>query len=101
MNKEEIELNAAMWEHYTDEQIKAIEQTLVQQIPPQKMEMYAKWMIRGSNDIEITKWLSEVKKIAPVHVFALLDRIAKSELTEIRYKGIFRMVEATEAPVRA
>ncbi|MDZ7648287.1 MAG: hypothetical protein U5K54_14500 [Cytophagales bacterium] len=69
MNKEEIELNAALWERYTDMEIKAIEQTLVQNIPPQKMMQYAKWMIRGINDKELIHWLGEVRRICSTSGF--------------------------------
>ena len=86
MNKEEIELNAVLWEKYSDQEIKMIEQTLVQSIPPQKMMKYAKWMIRGINDAEIIHWLSEVKAFAPAPVFEMLISIAEVELPTQRYQ---------------
>lgn len=88
MNKEEIELNAALWERYTDMEIKSIEQTLVQNIPPQKMMQYAKWMIRGINDKELIHWLGEVRQFAPPPVFEMLNGIAERELSAMRYQNI-------------
>jgi len=96
MNKEEIELNAALWAQYSDEEIRAIEQTLVQSIPPAKMEAYGKWMMRGLNDVEITKWLEEVRNFAPAPVFALLDRIAKDELPPSRYYAILEVIKQNQ-----
>lgn len=96
MNKEEIELNAALWDQYSDEEIRAIEQTLIQNIPHAKMEAYGKWMMRGLNDVEITKWLGEVKNFAPAPVFALLDRIAKDELPSSRYYAIQEAIERNQ-----
>lgn len=86
MNKEEIELNAVLWEKYSDQEIRMIEQTLVQSIPPQKMMKYAKWMIRGINNSEIIHWLSEVKAFAPAPVFEMLISIAELELPTQRYQ---------------
>lgn len=88
MNKEEIELNAVLWEKYSDQEIRLIEQTLVQSIPPQKMMKYAKWMIRGINNSEIIHWLGEVKAFAPTPVFEMLISIAELELPTQRYQAV-------------
>ncbi len=88
MNKEEIELNAALWERYSDTEIKSIEQTLIQNIPPQKMAQYAKWMIRGINDKELIHWLDEVRRFAPPPVFEMLIAIAEVELPSQRFATI-------------
>jgi hypothetical protein len=85
MNKEEIELNAVLWAHYSDEEIKATEQALVQQVPPDKMMRYAKWMIRGNNDEELYHWLKEVQLFAPQEVFNGLFKIAQEELPAERF----------------
>lgn len=88
MNKEEIELNAALWERYSDTEIKSIEQTLIQNIPPQKMAQYAKWMIRGINNHELIHWLDEVRRFAPPPVFEMLIAIAEVELSQQRFAAI-------------
>jgi hypothetical protein len=88
MNKEENELNAALWEQYSDQEIKSIEQTLVQSIPPQKMMRYAKWMIRGINNKELIHWLKEVKAFAPAPLFETLFAIAETELPADRFTEI-------------
>jgi len=93
MNKEEIELNAALWEVYTDEQIKATEQTLVQQTPPQKMMQYAKWMIRGCNTTELAKWLHEVRMGAPAEVFAVMMKLAEEQLPASRFEEVKKSIE--------
>jgi hypothetical protein len=94
MNKEEIELNAALWERYSDQEIKSIEQTLVQSIPPPKMMKYSKWMIRGINNKELIHWLDEVRRFAPPPVFEMLNGIAKAELSQERYQAITNALKA-------
>lgn len=97
MNKEEIELNEALWKVYSDSEIKTIEQTLVQQTPPEKMMKYAKWMIRGINDAELVKWFAEAKAFAPQPVFDMLMGIASAELEEGRLRRILSAVESRQA----
>jgi len=88
MNKEEIELNAVLWDRYSDSEIKAIEQRLVQNVPPPKMMQYAKWMIRGINNKELIHWLDEVRRFAPPPVFEMMISIAEKELSVARYAVI-------------
>jgi hypothetical protein len=61
MNKEEMELNEALWRNYTDEQILATEQTLVSQIPPEKMMKYSHWLVRGLNMKDLLGWLTPIR----------------------------------------
>ncbi|MBL7843143.1 MAG: hypothetical protein JNK44_04700 [Cyclobacteriaceae bacterium] len=93
MNKEEIELNAALWNAYSDEEIIATEQTLVQQTPPAKMMKYARWMIRGCNTVELTRWLSAVKANAPAEVFFALMHLATDELPAERLRELKAKLE--------
>ena len=95
MNKEEIELNSVLWERYTDGEIKAIEQSLVAQVPPPKMAAYAKWMMRGMNDTELIHWFQEVREFAPAPMFGLLTGILRAELSVERIAFIERKLNET------
>jgi hypothetical protein len=95
MNKEEIELNAVLWNEYSDDTIKATEQELVKRVPPQKMGLYAKWMIRGINDTELSTWLKEVKEFAPPEVFSMLIQLAAAELPSVRYEKLKQSLDAS------
>ncbi|MEP2671272.1 MAG: hemerythrin domain-containing protein [Cyclobacteriaceae bacterium] len=88
MNKEELELNQVLWSYYTDEEIKATEHTMVQQIAPEKMIQYAKWIIRGNNDEDLYQWLKGVQMFAPVEVFKSLFAIAQTELNTERVQAL-------------
>jgi hypothetical protein len=98
MNKEELELNAALWKVYSDAEIKATEQSIVQQTPPQKMMMYAKWMIRGVNDNELIHWLGEVKAFAPTEVYAMVLSLAEKELPEERFRAVKNILDRHHEP---
>lgn len=94
MNKEEIELNTALWKHYSDEEIKSTEQELVQQVSPAKIMRYAKWMIRGINDNELYHWLKEVRANAPEMVFNGLLEVAKEQLSTERMNVLNNKLKA-------
>ena len=85
MNKEEIQLNEALWKEYSDDSIRATEQALVQSIPPDKMAMYAQWMLKGNNDEDLRKWLTEVRDHAPAEVFGFMMDLASKELAPQRF----------------
>lgn len=85
MAKEEVVLNKILWRYYTDAEILAIDQQIVQSIPPHEMATTAKWMMRGLSDAEISHWLKEVEQNAPAPVFAQLLAIAEKELPHQRF----------------
>jgi hypothetical protein len=90
MNKEEILLNEALWSAYSDEQIAAFEQEAVQNIPPDKMGEYGKWILRGNNNQDIADWISAIKNGAPAEVYDWILGLAKQELETDRFSAITR-----------
>lgn len=88
MNKEETIVNELIWETYSDEEIKANEQKLVSNIPPEKMMRYVKWMLKGLAVHEITEWYNEVKETAPGFVFDALCEKAEEELTPQKWNEV-------------
>jgi hypothetical protein len=85
MAKEEVVLNKILWRYHTDAEILAINQQIVQSIPPHEMAATAKWMMRGLSNAEISHWLKEVEQNAPAPVFAQLLAIAEKELPQQRF----------------
>lgn len=94
MNKEEITLNQALWNVYSDEQIVATEQALVQSVSPKDMTVYIKWMIRGCSDPEIISWMTALREHAPAPVYDLVKSTATRELDPLRSKAIIREIES-------
>lgn len=97
MNKEEITLNKALWEAYTDEQIIATEQALVQSVPPQKMAVNIKWMLRGINNPEIIKWIKGIRDNAPAEVYGMVKMMAQQELDSNRWSIVREALETQQA----
>ena len=84
MAKEESILNQALWKHYSDEEIIALNERLVKSIPPHEMHTNALWMIRSGNDNDLITWIKGIKKSAPQFVFQSLITIVKNELPAYR-----------------
>ena len=85
MAKEEMLLNQALWQHYTDEQILDIQQKLQASISPAEMQSAAKWMMRAISNADAIDWLKKVKHTAPQFIYENLINIAQQELNETRF----------------
>lgn len=82
MAKEEIDINKALWQHYTDEQLLALNARLTASISPKEKAFASRWMMRGINKAEAISWLKFVKQTAPEFVFQSLLELTETELPE-------------------
>jgi hypothetical protein len=80
MNKEELFLNAILWRHYSDFEIKEITQRIIQSIKPQMLLEESRWMMRSINTREAVDWLMGIKVSAPSETFKLFVRMAHEEM---------------------
>ncbi|MGN6618878.1 MAG: hypothetical protein ACTHJ5_17015 [Ilyomonas sp.] len=99
MAKEESVLNQALWKHYTDEEIIALNERLVKSIPPHEMNMSAIWMIRSGNDNDLVTWLKGIKSSAPEFIFQSLLTTIKNELPAYRSTNIVNAVTEEAAVI--
>jgi hypothetical protein len=88
MAKEEDVLNNLLWNYYTDAEIRAMEQVIRKNTPPEKQPFVAKWMLRGLSNREAVNWLADVQQHAPAALFERFFSMAKNELPENRYQQI-------------
>jgi hypothetical protein len=86
MAKEEDVLNNILWRHYTDGELMAITGQIISEVPADYVAKYNRWMMRGLNNAEITRWLKGVERNAPEYVFRSLFTTAERELTERRFR---------------
>lgn len=99
MNKEELELNEALWRNFSDEEILGIEQTLVSQIPPDKMMKYAHWLMRGLSLQDLVYWLTPIQLNAPPQVFEALLAIGREQIPSRKYEALTEQLGVKE-PVK-
>lgn len=88
MNKEENVLMYLLWKHYTDEEIRQMEDQILHAIPPQTLLAESRWMMRSINNKEVIRWLSGIKHGAPAEVFETFLQMANEELPTNRRANV-------------
>lgn len=88
MNKEETVLIDLLWKHYTDAEIRQMEQAIIASIPPQTLMAESRWMMRSINNKEVIQWLSGVKQGAPQVVYDRFWQLAQEELSTERLTNV-------------
>lgn len=80
MADEETVLTQALWEHFGDAELAALEDALRAALSPQESVFYLQWMARGLNGSELAALLAGARAGAPVEVFAQLSGLVMAEL---------------------
>jgi hemerythrin-like domain-containing protein len=88
MNKEENVLLLNLWNHYTDQELLAAENAIVQSIDPATLMEESKWMMRSISNPEIIGWLSGIRQAAPPPVFDIYLSLAKQEVPAERFAQV-------------
>jgi hypothetical protein len=88
MAKEEMLLNKLLWRYYSDEELMQLTKKIVQEVKPEDIPKYNKWMLKGLNNSEIAGWLKNVKNNAPCEIFLGLMKQANEELDARRWEQV-------------
>ena len=80
MHMEETDNNAVLWQHYTDEELFAIERAIVASISPEENGFIMRWMIPALNPAERAQLLRGMRAGAPAPVFEGVYGLAKALL---------------------
>lgn len=84
MAEEETVLTLALWQHFTDAEIHALQDALRATLSPQESAFYLQWMARGLNLAELEALLLGARAGMPPEVFQGLGAMALGELTAPR-----------------
>lgn len=87
-NREENELMSLLWKHYTDAEILAMENKLLYSINLRTSANANRWIVRSTNNSEVTGWLTGLKHTAPQPVFNAFLAIAEEELSKISWASV-------------
>lgn len=90
MAEEESTLTQALWEHFSDEEILAMETALQATLAPHEMAFYLGWMAQGMNASEITALLAGARPHLPPEAFAQLAGIARAAMPATRWAVVAR-----------
>jgi hypothetical protein len=88
MNKEERIINQVLWKHFTDDEIRKIDERIVQSIPAEEMMHSLHLMIRGINNPELAALLDRLKKVLQEPVYAQIWKVVEDELPVQRIDSI-------------
>jgi hypothetical protein len=88
LNGEESTIVPAMWKHYTDEQIAAMQANIMRNMSPDRTVQWANWMLPSLNINELTGLLIEMKKGMPAPAFEKYAGLAERVLGEDRWKAV-------------
>lgn len=99
MAKEEDILNKLLWRYFSDEELQAITGKILAYLPPETLQRFSIWMIRGLSNNEICGWLTEVKTTAPEFLYNGLIDLAAQELPANRWSTIKETLN--ERPIAA
>ncbi len=70
MQREETQMNAALWATHSDQEIMAIEQRIIASHQPQEMQLALRWMLPHLSPEERSAMLSGMRANAPAEAFA-------------------------------
>lgn len=85
---EEVELNAALWKHLSDDALAAIRAELQGSIAPARFAEWFAYMVPAMNLHEQVGVLTGIKLNAPPIAFETLGGVARSALGEERWKQV-------------
>jgi len=88
LNSEESTLVPAMWKHFTDEQILAMQRRVIASLTPEQATQWNSWLFPSLNINELTGMFIGLKKGAPPPVFQNMTRIAEKTLSEDRWAAL-------------
>lgn len=84
MAEEETVLTLALWEHFSDAEIQALEAALRATLSPEESAFYLQWMARGLNPAELEALLLGARAGMPPEAFEPLSAMALAEQSEPR-----------------
>jgi len=88
MNKEEVTILPATWQHLTDKQILEIRAIVEASIPPERYAEWMGWVLPSLNVNELVEMFSGMKKGAPPQVLENMIHIADAAVDKERWKMV-------------
>jgi hypothetical protein len=98
MAEEESTLTQALWEHFSDEEILALETALQATLAPHEMAFYLGWMAQGMNAGETATLLAGARPNMPPEAFAELTGVVQSAMPHARWAAVARSLGLPPVP---
>jgi hemerythrin HHE cation binding domain-containing protein len=88
MNKEEVTIVPAMKEHFTDDQLRAMQGKIIGSMGPERLSGYLRWMLPSLTPGELTKLIAGVKHGAPPELFSIVAGIGAANVDPARWSAV-------------
>ena len=88
MNKEEVTIVPAMKEHFTDDQLRALQGQIIGSMPPERVGNYLRWMLPSLNLAELTGFIAGVKHGAPPEVLRMVAGVGTANVDPARWATV-------------
>ena len=85
MNKEEVTIVPAMKEHFTDDQMRAMQGAIMGAMPPERLANYLRWMLPSLTLGELTGMMAGVKHGAPPQFLQFVNGIGTANVEPARW----------------
>lgn len=96
MQEEETVTSPLLQQLFSDEELNAIQDSIIVAIPPERMKVYLRIMLPAMNRTERASMLGGVKAVAPPELFdALLAEAARTHLSEEDWQDLTRRLQMT------
>lgn len=77
LDREEAELEQALWDHYTDQELAEIDNQIMGSVPPERMAVWVPVICNSWNASELTEILAGMKQSARPEAFAGMLKMAE------------------------
>jgi Xaa-Pro aminopeptidase len=98
MAEEESALTQALWAHFSDAEIAAMETALQATLAPHEMAFYLRWMVQGMNANEIASLMAGARANMPAEVFAQTADTVQAAMPASRWAQVARALGLPPVP---
>ena len=88
MHREETEGNAALWAHFSDAELLALQGELLSQIPPMRFAEWVQIMLPSMNAHDRATFVEELRTGAPSPIFRGFTRLAEQVLSDDQWSAL-------------
>lgn len=100
MHFEETHNNAALWAHYTDDELLELHERLLASVPPAENLQVGRWMVPALNPVERALIVGGMKSAAPAPVFDAMLAVIRPHLDDTAWNKLARAIGLVVQPGR-
>lgn len=88
MNNEEATLVPILWEHFSDDDLRAMRRQFHSSLPPARLEEWMRWTLPALNSHELLQWFQSLRLDGPPELFETMVRLAGETVDPSRWEDV-------------